>query len=366
VDITEMKKARDLFQQQGAIIEQSFDGILVADLDGFARYANPAWMSMHGYPGNDLSGRHLRFFHSEEQYRNDFIPFYEELLAREACRRRVGCMRKGGEEFMTLTSAFILKDRSGAPAAIVSIVRDISEELRMGARVNQMQKMEVVGGLAGGVAHDLNNMLTPVLGYAELVLLDLDKGDRHYEKIRQIMTAADRAQGLTRQLLAFGRRQVLDMKALNLCEVVRSLPPMVRRTIREDIEIRIAGDDPAATALVDAGQIGRIVMNIVLNAQDAMPNGGTITIETSAASLAAGAEQLSQGMEPGEYVLLSFSDTGTGMCKEVLERIFEPFFTTKQQGKGTGLGLASVYGIVTQPGPRDLCTCCSPASSCPA
>lgn len=350
VDITEIRRAQELLLHRGAIIEQSLDGILVTDLRGDVQYANPAWATMHGYTREEIEGRHIDFFHSKSQYENEMLPFIGQVMGLNASRRKIGHMKKDGTEFMTLSSAFILVDQKNVPVAIIDISRDITDEIKMEARVQQMQKMEVVGQLAGGVAHDLNNMLTPILGYAEMTLSHMEEDDPRHEGIYQIMTAADRARALTRQLLAFGRKQVLEIKTVDIRDVVQSYQAIIRRAVREDVEIRIIDSGSCASAKVDIGQIGQIIMNLAVNAQDAMPDGGVLTIETAMVRLDEIYSAAHQGVNPGYYVMLSFNDTGSGMSRETLDHIFEPFFTTKEPGKGTGLGLSTVYGIVDQHG----------------
>lgn len=347
-DITERKKSEEILLRQSETIEQSRDGIAMADLDGTVTYVNPAWAKMHGYPKDALKGKHLSIFHSESQYEKELAPHIEQVKTHGGGTSKLGHMRKDGTLFTALTTAFILKDRKGSPVALIGIARDISDEIRLEGQLRHAQKMEVIGQLAGGVAHDLNNMLAPILGYAEMLLQNMAENDPHYHGLFQILSAADRARNLTKQLLAFGSKQVLDMKTVDLLEVIESYCKMIRRTIREDIDIRIMTGQAISGVQIDTSQIGQIILNLALNAQDAMPAGGIITIETSVVVLDESYSASHQGTKPGEYVLLCFSDNGTGMDKTTLDHMFEPFFTTKDRGKGTGLGLATVYGIVLQ------------------
>ncbi len=347
-DITERKQSEEILLRQGETIEQSHDGIAMTDLDGIVTYANPAWARMHGYTPDELKGKHLNIFHSESQYQGEVTPFIGQVKLLGGDTTKMGHLRKDGTVFTALTTAFILKDRKGSPVALISMARDISDEIRMEGQLRHAQKMEVIGQLAGGVAHDLNNMLAPILGYAEMILQSMAEDDPHYHGLFQILSAADRARNLTKQLLAFGSKQVLDMKTVDLNEVIESYSKMVRRTIREDIEIRIMTGQAVSGVQIDTSQIGQIILNLALNAQDAMPGGGAITIETSVIVLDEAYSASHQGTKPGEYVILCFSDNGTGMDKKTLGHMFEPFFTTKDRGKGTGLGLATVYGIVLQ------------------
>jgi two-component system cell cycle sensor histidine kinase/response regulator CckA len=210
--------------------------------------------------------------------------------------------------------------------------------------------MEAIGGLAGGIAHDFNNLLTVISGNCQLSLFELKEGDSLKGNIEEIKAAADRATSLTRQLLAFSRRQVLDMKALNLNAIIRELEKMLRRMIGEDVELVTSLADDLGMVKTDPGWIEQVIMNLAVNARDAMPSGGKLMIETNNAELDEPYARSHVAIKPGLYVKLCVSDTGVGIAQEVREHIFEPFFTTKKKGKGTGLGLSTVYGIVKQSG----------------
>ncbi len=224
---------------------------------------------------------------------------------------------------------------------------DITERKKLEAQFRQAQKMEAIGVLAGGVAHDFNNLLSVILSYASLVHRGLDPGSPLAAEVAEIQRAGERAAELTRQLLAFSRQQVLQPKVLDLGEVVTGLKSMLQRMLGEDIELALRIDAPHARVWADPSQVEQIVMNLCVNARDAMPKGGRLSIEISELELKPGAVHTAD-LAPGHYVRLAVSDTGTGMTPEVRERIFEPFFSTKEQGKGTGLGLSTVFGIVKQ------------------
>ena len=224
------------------------------------------------------------------------------------------------------------------------------EKSQLEAQFHQAQKMESVGRLAGGVAHDLNNLLSPILGYGEMLLDEFIAGDDRKESVAQIVNAGERARDLVRQLLAFSRKQVLELKPIDLNLVVRGFEKLLRRTIREDIDIRFIPAASIPRILGDVSQLEQVIMNLMVNAQDAMPDGGVLTIETATTHLDARYAAALHDVTPGFFVMLAVTDTGHGMDTETQTQIFEPFFTTKEKGKGTGLGLATVYGIVRQHG----------------
>jgi PAS domain S-box-containing protein len=244
----------------------------------------------------------------------------------------------------------LVQDHTARLVAIEGIARDITERKNLEEQLRQSQKMEAVGRLAGGVAHDFNNMLTAILGYSDLVLNQLSPTDSLCTDIEEIKKAGERATSLTTQLLAFSRKQILQPKVLELNERVADTDKMLQRLIGEDIELITSLDPALGRVKADPGQIEQILLNLAVNARDAMPEGGKLTIETANVDLDQAYARGHVAVQPGPYVMLSVSDTGFGISPEVQARMFEPFFTTKEQGKGTGLGLSTVYGIVKQSG----------------
>ncbi len=238
----------------------------------------------------------------------------------------------------------------GEPVRSVGISMDVTERHALEQQYRQAQKMEAVGRLAGGVAHDFNNLLTAILGYCDMLLADFDPGDPRQSDIEEIRKAGQAAAGLTRQLLAFSRKQIIEPTLLDLNVVVANMRPMLQRLIRQDVSV-VLGLTPEATPIrADRGQVEQIIVNFAVNARDAMPDGGTLTIATANLQLDADYAKWHLSAKPGPYVALTVTDTGAGMTPEVQARVFEPFFTTKELGKGTGLGLATVDGVVAQSG----------------
>jgi len=238
----------------------------------------------------------------------------------------------------------------GGVRAELAILLDVTTRRRLEDQLRQSQKMEAVGMLAGGIAHDFNNLLTIISGYSQLILVSLDVKDPNRHAAEQIMKAGERAAALTRQLLAFSRRQVLQPRVMELNKLVASLSSMLQRLLGEDVDLRLVLPDDLGRVNADPGQIEQVLMNLAVNSRDAMTKGGILTIETGNVMLDERYAQRHIGVKPGPYVLLGVSDNGSGMDEATKARLFEPFFTTKNPGRGTGLGLSTVFGIVKQSG----------------
>jgi signal transduction histidine kinase len=243
-------------------------------------------------------------------------------------------------------------DEQGRVVGLIGASQNVTARRRLEEQFRQAQKMEAIGTLAGGVAHDFNNLLTVICGYSDLLMRDLASGDPMREPVIEIHRAGARARALIRQLLAFSRQQVLEPKVLDLNAVVADMEKMLRRLIGEDIELVVALDAGLPQVKADPGQLEQVLVNLSVNARDAMPRGGRLCIETRHVTLDPSITDATSGVRAGEYVLLSVSDTGVGMDPGTKARVFEPFFTTKEPGKGSGLGLAIVHGVVTQSGGR--------------
>jgi two-component system cell cycle sensor histidine kinase/response regulator CckA len=255
---------------------------------------------------------------------------------------------KGGRVIDVEVAAYDI-DYEGSPA-LLAVLMDISGRRELEEQLRQAQKMEAVGMLAGGVAHDFNNLLTIITGYSQLILNNLKENDPNRHSAEQIMKAGERAAALTKQLLAFSRRQVLQLRVLDLNRLVTSLGAMLQRLIGEDIDLRLSLKPDLGRVNADPGQVEQVIMNLVVNARDAMPKGGVLTLETANVELDSRYADRHVAVKPGPYVMMAVSDNGTGMDTATKARLFEPFFTTKGSGKGTGLGLSTVFGIVKQSG----------------
>ncbi|MBU1740882.1 MAG: response regulator, partial [Proteobacteria bacterium] len=259
-------------------------------------------------------------------------------------------LTKDGQVLDVQVSASVFKNETEKVDGCIVVLRDVTEQNKLQEQFLQAQKMEAVGRLAGGVAHDFNNLLTIISGYSEMALSHISPTDPLFSQIEEIKKAGRRAAALTRQLLAFSRRQVVEVRVMDLNLTLGDVEKMLRRLIGEDIDLVIAPSADMGAVKADPGLLEQVIMNLAVNARDAMPRGGRLMIETSNVDLDETSARAHDDLSPGLYVRLSISDTGVGMDEEVRAKIFEPFFTTKEKGKGTGLGLSMVYGIVKQSG----------------
>lgn len=311
---------------------------------------NQAFELLFGLTRAELIGKRTREVFSADHPDLDFVEkLAESILNGDEARL---------EQYMPASERWLsIRAYSPEPGYVATIVEDITEykkeetqRVKLKQELRHAQKMESIGQLAGGIAHDFSNLLMPIIVYSEMILKDLSLQDPRYKQAKYIWDAADKAKNLAKQLLAFGRKQVLEMKTLDVNHVLANFQSMLRRTIREDIDIQFFPCDKPCIFRGDISQIEQILINLAVNAQDAMPEGGTITIKTEVLQVTEIGEEEITDLTPGRYVVIEFIDTGTGMDAETASRVFDPFFTTKKLGKGTGLGLSTAFGIAKQHG----------------
>ena len=349
-DATPRKRAEaELLRMEGAIAS-SLNGIAMSDRDGRLTYVNRALLDLWGFREEaDVLGRPVMSFWDAPEAA---ARVGDEIRREGRWAGELVARRADGSTFTAQVSASQYRDAEGRPAGMLASFLDVTEAKRLQAQLLQSQKMDSLGQLAGGVAHDFNNLLTVIKGRLELAQAALAHGDPRREDLEAASRSADSAARLTQQLLAFSRKQVVDPRVLDLREVVLRIEGMLRRILGEDIELRTEIEPGLGAVRMDRGQLEQVILNLAVNARDAMPQGGRLAIEVRNAELTeAGARELG-GVAPGEYVTLTVRDSGVGMSEEVRSRLFEPFYTTKPPGSGTGLGLALVYGVVSQSGGR--------------
>jgi PAS domain S-box-containing protein len=346
----ERKQSEELIRQLSKAVEQSPAGVVITDTAGAIQYMNRRATELTGYASAEVLGKNPRIFKSGTTSPAAYRELWETISAGEEWRGVLQNRRKDGRLWWNAATISPIRDAAGRVTHFLAIQQDVTDQRHLEDQFRQAQKMEAVGRLAGGVAHDFNNLLTVISSYSDLLLGDLAAEDPRRADLEEIRKAAGGAATLTRQLLAFSRKQVLEPRVLDLNAVVVGADKMLKRLIGEDIDLVSVLAPDVGAVRADAGQIEQVIMNLAVNARDAMPDGGQLTIETSNVQLDAAYTDQHSAVGPGAYVLLSMTDTGTGMDEHTKAHIFEPFFTTKQQGKGTGLGLATVYGIVKQSG----------------
>jgi PAS domain S-box-containing protein len=336
----EVAERRQSAERYRMVVEQASDGIAIYDKQGLLVEVNPRMLAMLGYTRQRFLDLNIHDLIPTQDLASDPIPF-EHLHPGMAFQKERRLIRNDGSLLQVEIGTSCLED-----GRVLAIARDVTERKRLEADLRQSQKLEAVGRLAGGVAHDFNNLLTVILGHSDLALSDLDPNDRRRRDIEDIREAGARAAVLTSQMLAFSRKQVLQPKVLSVGNAVANLTKMLGRLITSNIEIITRQAEETWLVKVDPGQLDQVILNLALNARDAMPLGGQVVIESMNRRLERGQIDQHSDAPAGDYLVLSISDTGTGMDAETRSHLFEPFFTTKMPGKGTGLGLATVYGIV--------------------
>lgn len=333
-----------------SVLHHAPDAIVTLDASHRVMEWNPGAQRIFGYTVDEARGRDLDDLVSRPDVDQEARGNTRTVLSGQTLKPAEAVRyRKDGSPVQVIASGAPIMIE-GMLLGVVAIYSDITRIKELESQFQQAQKLEAVGRLAGGIAHDLNNLLTPILGYSDLMLNTMPSRDPSKSKIESILSAAEKARDLVGQLLAYSRKQTLEFKTLDLNTLIQDFEALLRKTIREDIELRLNLDPSIPCLQADKGQLEQLLLNLAINARDAMPEHGRLTIETSDIDLDRALARSRYGLKPGRHLLLTVSDTGHGMDPETQLRIFEPFFTTKEQGKGTGLGLAMVYGIVKQHG----------------
>lgn len=341
--------AEESLRKLSRAVEQSADTVMITDLRGLIEYVNPSFETLTGYSRQEVIGKTPSILKSGEQDSESYRELWQTILSGNVYRSILANRKKNGETYYVEESISPIRDSQGQTTHFVANGRDLTDRLRLEAQLVQAQKMDAIGRLAGGVAHDFNNLLTIITSYSELALDSVIPGTPLQTKVQEILSAARRAAELTRQLLAFSRKQPRALRVVELNAVVDGIVKTLHRLIGEDIELIFIPGHELCRVRLDPVQIEQILMNLAANSRDAMPQGGRCTIETSAVDLDDEYVQQKRAVIPiGPYILLTVSDTGVGIPADHLSHIFEPFYTTKPTGQGTGLGLATVYGIVKQ------------------
>lgn len=339
-----------------AVMESVNVGIIACDQNGKITFFNAAMQKIHGIPDSVISpeiwSQYFDLYQPDGKtlLTKEQVPLYRALKGETIRNQEILVLRKNQDSISLLVSGQPIVDQDGNRCGAVVVAHDVTDIKRTELQLRQAQKMEAIGQLAGGVAHDFNNILMAISGYCELMLMQMVDQDPMKEVASEIFKAVERGTALARQLLAFSRKQVTQSKILDLNQVITGMENLLRRVMKEDVELAISSDPGLGKVKADPTQIEQVIMNLAINARDAMPRGGKLMIETTNVRLDDSYAAGHISVVPGEYVMLSVSDTGVGMDEATQSRIFEPFFTTKEEGRGTGLGLSTVYGTIKQNG----------------
>ena len=334
----------------GMAVDQAAEAIIITDREGTILYVNPAFERISGYSREEAVGKNPRILRSGKQDKSLYREIWGILARGEVWTGHLINRRKDGSLYEEDATISPVRDSSGNIISFVAVMRDVTQLLLIEKQMRTAQKMEAVGTLAGGIAHDFNNALTGIVGFGELLRMRMAGDEQALHDLDEIQRCAERASTLTRQLLTFARRQVIEPVNLDLNTLAADLMKLIGKVVGEHIEVKTFLGKNVPTIHADRGQIEQVLMNLCLNARDSMPEGGRLVVETGDVVLDEECVRRNPYMKTGRYALLTVSDTGTGMDEKTRERVFEPFFTTKGPDKGTGLGLAMVYGIVKQHG----------------
>jgi PAS domain S-box-containing protein len=355
-DVTPSREIEAALQDSEDRFRQFFEGaadvMFETDEEGYFRLVNPAATRLFGYDAHEILGRRFTEFIRDDHRRRIFDHYRNQADRREpASYVEFPALAKNRAEIWVGQNAWLVVDALGRFRGMRAVARDITDRLRLDERLRDAQKMEAVGRLAGGIAHDFNNLLAAIRGNAELMAHRIPGDALLAAELNEILHAADRAATLTRQLLAFSRKQEVTAARVNLNELVDNVTRMARRLIGPNVQLQVRPGSTLRPIFADPSQLEQMLLNLILNARDALPDGGRVVVRTTNVTIRDGsAEAVNTGLPAGRYVRLQVSDDGVGMDQATQARIFEPFFTTKEPGRGTGLGLATVYGTVRQMG----------------
>lgn len=347
-DLTERRQTEELVLKLYHVVEQSPLSIRITAKNGIVEFVNPSFTRMSGYTAEEMVGKQADLLLSEPAQEADHKTLWDCITSGTVWQGEMPSRSKDGRLLWTRVTVSPVRTRDGVVTHYVTIKEDITERHRLEEQLLQSQKMEAIGQLAGGVAHDFNNILMVIMGYGAMLKGDGLLAPGQKEKVDHILEYADRAAQLTSSLLAFSRKQVMRLQPANLNDIILQVQKFLARVIGEDVQLRSAVSAEPLPVRVDSGQIEQVLMNLVTNARDAMPGGGVVTIETRRQMIEECGASTGEHPAPGSYAVVSVSDTGVGMDETTRTRIFEPFFTTKEPGKGTGLGMSIVYGIIKQ------------------
>ncbi len=354
-DITDRKRAEEQLKRLFAAVEQADETIMVTDSEGVIQYVNPAFEKTSGYRRREAIGKIARMPQPTKQDPNMHDNLWATIRSGETWRGRFNNRRKDGTLYEETATISPIRNHNGTIIDFVAVKRDVTMESTLQKQLVQAQKMEAIGTLAGGVAHDFNNLLMVILGYADLLIQLKQPDDPDCEKLAAVRAAARDGSDLVKRILTFSRQVESKVRPIDLNEEIRRIEKLLLRTLPKMIDIQLSLSEDVNTINADPAQIEQAVLNLAVNAHHAMPDGGKLVIETANVFLSNEYCATHMEAEPGEYVLLSISDTGVGIAPEILDRVFDPFFTTKENGQGTGLGLSMVHGIVAQHGGYVMC-----------
>lgn len=348
-NITDRRKVEKQLRLQSVALNTAGNGIVITDTEGNIVWANPAFESLTGFSLDEALGKNLRnLIRSGKQDKEFYRSMWNTILAGKVWRGEIVNKKKDGTFYTEDMTIAPVREGTGEITHFIAVKQDITDRKSLQEQLLQSQKLESIGQLAGGVAHDYNNILGVVIGYAELLKTKLRDNLEVQRPVEAILTATTRAADLTRQLLAFARKDIVSPKVMNLNTAIEGIEKMLRRIIGENISFEVRAGKKLWNVRIDPSQLDQILINLAANAKDAIQGIGSIVLETANVNVDSRFARSRAGLGEGEFVKLEFSDNGTGMGKETVKRVFEPFFTTKEKGHGTGLGLATVYGIVKQ------------------